>query len=342
MTRRSLALALSGLLTLGLTVGASATPVPYVAYEPGPTFNTLGEVGGTPLISVTGRQTFATDGHLDLTTISVQSQLTLTEAVRDWFDPNRAVVPREFVYPPGQTDKQVQQQNEQAKLDSENAATTAALRQLGIPFTTRVEVRSVDPTLPAAGKLQVDDVVTAVNGTAVTTTSQVRDLIGSTPAGASVTVAYTRGGTPATVTLTPARASSGPARGVIGVTLQEVPEYGFTITISLQEVGGPSAGLMFALGIIDKLQPENLTGGRYIAGTGEITPDGTVGPIGGIQQKMRGARDKGATVFLVPQANCAEAVQRVPAGLRLVKVGSLSDALAGLRALRDGGSPAAC
>jgi PDZ domain-containing protein len=342
VSRRTLTLLLSGLLTVVLTVGASATAVPYVAYEPGPTFNTIGSEGSTPVITVSGRQTYPTDGHLDLTTISVQPRLTLLEAVRDWFDPDRAVVPREFVYPPGQSSRQVDQENQQAKLDSENAATTAALRTLGIPFTTAVEVQAVDKALPAAGKLQPGDALTALDGTPVTTSQGVRDVLGGRPVGSPVTVAYTRGGAPATVTITTAKAPSGPARSIIGVTLLERPKYPFSITISLQDVGGPSAGLMFTLGIIDKLLPESLTGGRYIAGTGTVSGDGTVGPIGGIPQKLRGARDKGATVFLVPADNCAEALKRVPAGLRLVKVTSVSSALAALRSLRDGGSPAGC
>jgi PDZ domain-containing protein len=337
-----LTLLLSGALTVALVLAATVTAVPYVAYEPGPTFNTLGAPGGTPVIAVSGRPTYPTDGHLDLVTISVRSRLTLLEALADWFDRDRAVVPREFVYPPGRSDRDVEQENQQEKLDSETAATTAALRQLGVPFTTTVQVQTVDSALPAAGKLRPGDVITSIDGRAVTTSQAVRDAIAARPVGAQLSVSYTRDGAPGQAVLTTVASRSGPSRPLIGVTLLEVPQYPFRIQISLQDVGGPSAGLMFALGIIDKLSPESLTGGKFIAGTGVISPDGKVGAIGGIAQKMRGARDQGATVFLAPADNCAEALQDVPSGLRLVRVSTLADALDDLRTLRDGGSPPGC
>jgi len=114
------------------------------------------------------------------------------------------------------------------------------------------------------------------------------------------------------------------------------------VTINLKEVGGPSAGMMFALGIIDKLGPDSLTGGRHIAGTGEITADGTVGPIGGIGEKLLSARRAGATLFLAPAGNCAEAARSLPAGLVVAKVATLQDALTALQAVRDGGTPVTC
>jgi PDZ domain-containing protein len=108
------------------------------------------------------------------------------------------------------------------------------------------------------------------------------------------------------------------------------------VKINISNIGGPSAGLMFALGIVDKLTPGDLTGGRFVAGTGEIETNGKVDPIGGVQQKMAGARNAGATVFLTPAANCPDAVRAVPAGLRLIKVRSLSGALDALAALKAG------
>ena len=342
MSRRVLTLALGGALTVALTTAASVVQVPYVAYLPGPTFNTLGEVGGTPIIDVEGRETFPTEGNLDLTTISVRSSLTLAEALRDWFDPDNAVVPREFVFPPGETDEDVRRQNEQRKLDSENAATIAALRQLEVPFTTQVEVQSAEPGLPADGLLEAGDVLTAVDGKPVTGSADLRELISARPVGSEVRIAYERDGAPGEAVITTARPAGGEDRSIIGVLLVERPVYDFTIDITLQDVGGPSAGLMFALGIIDKLGPESITGGRYVAGTGEISADGTVGPIGGIPQKLVAARARGAEVFLVPEGNCDEALERVPDGLRLVKVTTLSDALASLQLLDEGGDPPGC
>jgi Lon-like protease len=342
VSRRALSLLLAGLLAGGLTAAATVTPVPYVAYQPGPTFDTLGDVGGTPVIAIEGRETFPTDGQLDLTTISVLPRLTLVQAVAGWFDRDRAVVPREFVYPPGQTDDEVARRNEERKLESENAATIAALNQLGVPFTLSVEVQRVEPGLPAEGVLEAGDVLTAVDGRPVEGSAQLRELISERPPGTDVRIGYEREGEPAEAVITTARPESGEARSIVGILLAERPEYPFTVTITLQRVGGPSAGLMFALGIIDKLGPESVTGGTYVAGTGEINGEGQVGAIGGITQKLVAAREKGAEVFLVPAANCPEARERSPEGLLLLRVGTLQEALDGLGALRDGGEPPTC
>lgn len=341
MSRRILTLLLSGVLAALLAGGAAVAPVPYVAYLPGPTFDTLGEVGGTPVIAVDGRRTFPTEGHLDLTTVSVRSDLSLGEAVLDWFDRDRAVVPREFVFPPGQTDEQVRLENEQRKLESESTATIAALRQLDVPFTTSITVQRVEPGMPADGALQDGDVLTAVDGRSVASSAELRERVSGTEPGTDLRIGYVREGEPGEAVVTTAKAD-GEDRSIIGVLLQEVPEYGFSIDITLQDVGGPSAGLMFALGIIDKLGPESITGGLYVAGTGEITADGEVGPIGGIPQKLVAARDRGAEVFLVPEGNCAQASERVPDGLRLVKVSTLQGALDALETVREGGEPPGC
>ena len=129
---------------------------------------------------------------------------------------------------------------------------------------------------------------------------------------------------------------------IIGIEVQQQYKFPFTVTIDVGNIGGPSAGMMFALGIIDMLTTENLTGGKFIAGTGEITPAGQVEPIGGIQQKMAAARSAGATVFLTPSANCANTAGAVPAGLRLVKVSTLSQAVSDLEALKAGKSVPSC
>lgn len=343
MTRRTLTLLLSGVLAVLLTAGASAATVPYVAYAPGPTFDTLGESDGTPVIEVEGREVFPTDGRLDLTTISLRSQLTLTEAVIGWLRRDRAVVPRELVFPPGDSDEVVRQRNAERLIASETAATTAALTQLGVPFTVQVEVDAVQPGLPADGRLQEGDVLTSVDGEPVTGSQDLRERVASREPGSTLTVGYLREDEPGEAELTTAAPEAGEARSVIGVQLAEVPEYPFDITITLTDVGGPSAGLMFALGILDKLGPESLTSGRYVAGTGEISTNGTVGPIGGIPQKIAAAADKGAEVFLVPDQNCAEAAASAPDGIRLVRVSTLQGALDALEALReDGPEPPGC
>ena len=338
MSRRTLSLLLSGALAVVLLLGALVAHVPYVALGPGPTFNTLGANDGTPVIDVQGHEVYPDTGHLDLTTVGVRASLSLGEALVGWLRRDEAVVPRELVFPPGQSDAQVDAQNAKEMTQSQDAATTAALGELGIPVS--VVVGDVQAGSPAAGALRPGDVLATVDGTPVTDPAQLRTLVSDRAVGAPVRIGYRRGSAEATATLTTAASTDSPPRSIIGVSTTVT--YPFTVKIALKDVGGPSAGLMFALGIIDKLQPGSLTNGKYVAGTGEITPEGRVQPIGGIQQKLRGARGKGATVFLVPADNCADAAANRPRGLELVKVSSLDEAVKALAEVRAGGTPTGC
>ncbi len=342
MSRRALTLLLASVLALALAVAGGTQPVPYVALTPGPAFNTLGSVGGTPVLSITGHATYPAQGSLDLTTVSVKDRITLFEALWGWMSPSEAVVPREVVFPPNQTAQQVDTQNTALMRQSQDDATTAALRELGIPSQTTVEVDVVAAGAPAAGSLKPGDVLRVIDGQKVTTSASLRVLIGKHRPGQAVRIGYTRGGKVATATVTTIASTDTPRRAIIGITPREVSSFPIKVSIMLKDVGGPSAGLMFALGIIEKLGPESLTGGRDIAGTGEITADGKVGPIGGIAQKMLGAKEQHATVFLSPADNCAEAKANKPSGIALVKVTTLKDALAALAVLRAGGTPPSC
>ncbi len=334
MTRRGWTLLVAAVLAVALLLGGLALPVPYVALSPGPVSNTLGEMDGKPLIVVVGHRTYPTTGRLDLTTVEETSGLDMGSALRSWLSSQDAVIPEEAIKPPGESDEQLQQQNTQDMLDSQTAATDAAMHQLGVkPTSTQVVVFALTPNSPSAGKLAPGDQIVSVNGTAVTSNDQLRTLIGGTRPGSAVQVGYRRAGKPATAQIVTAEVGG---RSVIGVLNQEKKTYPFTVRIQLNSVGGPSAGLMFALGIVDKLTPDNLTGGKAIAGTGTITSTGAVGPIGGIAQKLLGARQSGATVFLVPPGNCNEAKQATPAGLTLVKTATLSDAVDELTRLRGG------
>jgi PDZ domain-containing protein len=340
VSRRLLTLLLASLLALGLALTAAVARVPYVALGPGPTYNTLGQVDGTPVLEVKGRPTFPTDGQLDLTTVGVQAKLTLAQALQGWFARDLAVVPREVVFPPGRTDEQVDQENQQAMRESQSAAVAAAAEQLGLD--PQVLVQELGEDSPSQGRLRADDVLTAVDGTPVADAEQLRTLISARKPGQPVRITYLRGGrtAEAEVVTKATEGEGGTPRAVIGVVTEE--RYPLDVTINLQDVGGPSAGLMFALGILDKVGPDSLTGGKYVAGTGEISADGTVGPIGGITQKLIAARRKGAVAFLVPAENCKEAATRPPAGLTLVKVGTLTEALDGLKAVRGGTEPSTC
>jgi len=224
-------------------------------------------------------------------------------------------------------------------VNSQQTATAAALCQLGVSFTTVDTIEGTEKGKPAYGVLKKGDVISAVDGTPVTCRHDAATLIRARKPGARVRLTIRRDGTTRTFDLATADVQGQP---VVGVEVVESFVFPFKVKISINDIGGPSAGMMFALGIIDKLTSANLTGGRFIAGTGEIEADGTVDPIGGIQQKMAGARAAGATVFLAPAQNCADTSGAVPAGLRLVKVSSLSGAIHALQAIKQGRPVPSC
>ena len=342
MSRRALTLSLASLLALGLALAGMWVSVPYVTLSPGPAFDTLGSVGAKPVLSVKGRPTYPTDGTLDLTTVSVVDRVTLLQALKGWLSSTEAVVPREVVFPPDQTSEQTQKQNQQEMQQSQNDAIAAALHQLGVPGKTVVKVAGIAPGKPADGRLRSGDVITTVDGAKVTDVKKLRALLSARRVGDTAVVGYLRDGKPGVVTVPTVASTDKPVRAVIGIEATEQTTFPVTVDVQLDDVGGPSAGLMFALGIIDKLEPGSLTGGLRIAGTGEISSDGTVGVIGGVHQKMVGARRAGATVFLAPAGNCDAAKKDVPSGLRLVKVSTLKGALAALATLRAGGTPPSC
>ena len=336
MSPRVATLAAAGVLVVVLAAVAALLPVPYVALSPGPTTNTLGAVGDTALIRIDGRRTYPTDGHLDLTTVSVlggpRQRLDIVTALSGWLDDEVAIVPEEQIYPGDETAEEVERQSAAEMTESQENATTAALRELGIPVTTRVLVDMLSEDSPSEGKLRPGDVVVEVDGQPATGGARLRELITAHEPGERVDLVVRRDGRRLERTIT-TKESDG--RAIIGILTRDDADYPFTVEISLRDVGGPSAGLMFALGIVDKLTPGALTGGRYVAGTGTIDDEGHVGAIGGIPQKMVGAADAGATDFLVPADNCQEAVRTAPDGLRLVKVESLATAVDALEALRE-------
>jgi PDZ domain-containing protein len=344
MSRRSLTLLIAAVGTAVAIAVCVLVPVPYVILGPGPTLNTLGkDASGQPLITIEGHPTYPTNGHLNLTTVSYQgcqgNQFNIFTALVAWLNPHEAVVPEGEICPAGQTQQQTQEQNTQEMTNSQQTATAAALTELHIPYTTEVVVVQTEPGFPAAGVLKAGDVITAVDGKPVTGQSSLTGLISAHPAGSTLTVTIVRDGQTMNVQVGTKESGGHP---VMGVAVEEQYKFPFTVKISVGDIGGPSAGMMFALGIIDKLTHDNLTGGKFIAGTGEITASGQVLPIGGIEQKMLGARNAGATVFLTPASNCADTKGAVPAGLRLVKVSTLNQAVTDLEALKTGASLPSC
>jgi Lon-like protease len=342
-TRRQLTLLIAAAAIAACLVVASLIPVPYVILSPGPTLNTLGTQGGKALIQISGHRTYPVSGHLNLVTISYQGGpsdgFNLFTALQAWLSPHDAVVPEAELFGPNQTQQQVTRQDTQAMASSQELAQAAALCQLNIPYRVLDTVTLVYPRTPAAGVLKKGDIITAVDGKALTCRADAGTMIRDHPPGSTVRLTVDRHGATRQFLLKTADVRG---NAVVGVGVLETYRFPFQVKINVGSIGGPSAGMMFALGIIDKLTPGGVTGGRFIAGTGEISATGQVSPIGGIQQKMAGARAAGATIFLTPAANCPDTRGAVPQGLRLVKVYTLAGAVADLHALRTGGSVPSC
>ncbi len=343
----------STLMLIALLCAGVFLPVPYSEMSPGPTVNTLGEHGGEPVLQISGHRTYPTDGHLNMTTVRVTSadyRMNLAEAVYGWLAHDDKIVPHDTLYPDGKTEQQSTQENAEEFSQSQESAKVAALKELGIPVKSWVIVSTVVKDSPAQGNLHAGDVIKAVDGTAVKQPADVAKLVTAHKPGQKVVftivpakdqAAAAKQNKDATVTkdvtLTTAEShDTGAKRAVVGISAGTDHTFPFTIDIKLADVGGPSAGLMFALGIYDKLTPGSLTGGKFVAGTGTIDDDGKVGPIGGIEMKTVGARDKGAQYFLTPADNCAAAASDTPSGLTLVKVKTIGDALGALKDISAG------
>jgi PDZ domain-containing protein len=341
VTRRNAVLTAGVVLLVLFGVLGTTTPVPYVKQTPGPTYNTLGAIDGQPIISVEGRTPNKVRGNLNLTTVLVsrKNHLSLVKAVQGWFDDEIRVVPEESVYPPDRSEKQTTEANREAFLTSEQAAEIVALGHLGYP--TKVVVLGLPEKSPAEGQLEEGDAIEAVNGQPTPDQKTLAAVLAAIPGSTPVTVSYTRLGTPGTASIVTRTAENGKG-SLLGIQIREQPSAPFDVHIQVGDVGGPSAGLMLTLGILDKVGDDDLTGGAVVAGTGTMDVTGAVGPIGGITLKMVAARKIGAKLFLVPAGNCAEATAAADPGFPLAKVADLDDALKALADFEAGRTPAAC
>jgi PDZ domain-containing protein len=345
LEQRSAVLLIAGFATVLLATALAFIPVPYAVFGPGPVVNTLGEVQGRRLISVTGRQAYPTTGTLDMTTVRVfggpGTRISLLSALTAWVSDTRAAVPEEAVFPPGQSQQQTQEQDRLLMVSSQESATAAALGALDIPVPTKLTIAGVSPDVPAVNVLKPQDVLVEVQGTRIQDLTQLRALLQKVEPGDEVRLTVRRGNAEQELVTRTTRGEDG--QTLLGVFLDPKFTFPFTVKIDIPDVSGPSAGMVFALGIIDTLTPGDLTGGKRIAGTGTIDADGTVGPIGGIQQKLVGARQAGADYFLAPSVNCDEVRGHVPDGLQVVRVSTLTDARRAMEAIagnRAGSLPA--
>lgn len=338
MSRRTVASLLAVAVLVGLVGLASRLPVPYVTVSPGPTIDVLGKTDGEPIVQVSGRRTYPTSGELRLTTVSVtspDSRVSLGAALGGWLQPDVDVLPFESMYPSDRTAEQERAESAAQMVSSQDAAIAAALTELGYRLRTYAEVTGVTSGGPSEGKLEPRDRVLRADGHRVRAVEDLLAVVDETTPGDRIDLRVRRDGRPLRVTITTVAAQDDPDQALIGVLVGTGYAFPFDVTIALDDsIGGPSAGLVFSLSVYDTLTPGSLVDAT-VAGTGTISPDGVVGPIGGIHQKIAAARDVGASLFLVPPGNCEGAVDAAVGGVRLVRADTLHAAVEALESYAE-------
>ncbi len=340
MTRQTWTAVVSAILFVVSAGVLAFTPTPFVTWTPGGTQDVLGTTAqGTPVITVEGLETHETTGELRLTTVyqtRADSALSLPEAMLAYVLPNRDVLPRWAVYPAGRSPEQVEEQERQLMKGAQDHAVVAALRSAGVTVRELPMVQAVRVSGPANGKLEPGDFVVKIDNVDVTTVDSVQAMIRDKGVGQKLVVGYLRQGQPMSTTIDTVGSANNGQLATVGVTWTTGYDHEPQVRYDGvdPEIGGGSAGLVFALAIYDRITPGDLLKGRKVAGTGGITASGQVTSIGGIQEKIAGAESQGTTVFLVPAANCAD-TSGVSTSMTLAKVGSLSDAITALRDLDD-------
>ena len=331
----------AGVATLGLFAAGALIPPDFVTEGAGPTFNTIGEYKGKQLLSISGHPTYPTDGNLDMTTVYVaggpNGATSALNVLSAWFNKDATALPAAALYEPTMTQQQVSSQNTADMTNSQNSAQAAAAKYLDLDYSTTLTVQG--STQDGAAKLSKGDVLRSVNGEQLKSYDQLKQALADGK-GAPVDLGYSHGkdGEEETVTVTPKKDdSSGEYR--LGLYLKSDYDFPFHVDYGLDSVGGPSAGMMFTLGIIDEMTDGKMTGGKHFAGTGTIDAQGKVGPIGGIRQKMIGAKNDGASIFLAPSENCDEVKGHIPDGLSVVSVSSIDDAAQAVEKVGQGEDP---
>jgi PDZ domain-containing protein len=330
----------SWLFTLSLLAGVyllAFAQTPYVIESPGQVFDVLGSNAGVPVIQISKANTYPTTGRLDLLTVLQLGNPDHTpswgEVISAWLDPSKAVLPLNEVFPPGQNSKQVLAEASAMMTSSQQEAIAASLTYLGYKVPTQTYIASIVKGGASEGLLHADDIILSVGGQKVSNLDELHTAVGKWVGPKPLDVSVLRKGSAVNVSVVPKVVDKALRIGVMVGTKYKFP---IDVKLQLQDVGGPSGGMMFALGIIDELTPGSMTGGYHIAGTGTISRDGKVGAIGGIRQKMFAASGQGATWFLAPASNCNEVVGHVPSGLRVVRVSTLKQAISALKIISTG------
>jgi PDZ domain-containing protein len=289
------------------------------------------------VISITDTETYPTTGRLDLLTVLQKGNPTQSpswaEVIQAWMDPSQAVLPMNEVFPSGQSTKEVVAEASAMMKSSQQEAIAAALLYQGYKISTHTYIDSIIKGGASEGIIHADDLLLSVDGKKIADLDQLRNVVGAWVGPKPLDIKLMRDGQELNVAVTPKKIDGALRIGVMVGTKYMFP---INVTLQLEDVGGPSGGMMFALGIIDELTPGSLTGGFHIAGTGTIQASGIIGPIGGIRQKLYAARDAGATWFLAPAHNCGEVVGHVPSGIRVVKITTLEEAVNSLKSIAAG------
>ena len=338
-SRRHLTFAVSTLLTALLLAALMWVPAPYVVRTPGPTKDVLSEVNSQPLITISDEESYDPSGQLLLTTVGVQggpaANVSFAQVLMGWLDSDRAVYPVETVYPPESTQEEIETVNNALMVTSQENATYAALTELDYTVPMTLTVQEVLDESQAHDVVRSGDVLVSLNGQAIDTYATLVSQLDAVTPGEAVTLEVMREEELAEVSVTTigSQDSSG-AR--LGLTIDIGFDFPFDVGIAIDNIGGPSAGMIFALGIMDMLTEADELDGAVVAGTGTIDTEGNVGPIGGIRQKLHGAKRDGAEWFLAPASNCDEVVGHTPEGLDVIAVETLSDAWTAVQAIGSG------
>ena len=343
--RRSVA-AGTFILVVALVVAVFMVPVNAVIEAPGPTWNVLdnGSSSDQDVLKVSGTETYPTEGALRMTTVSVSGcpgyPVTTADLIAAWFSSDKRIVDRNEVCPQDQSAEQVEETGKAQMTASQDSAVIAALIETGMAGAMHLTVTEVTEQQTST-EIQADDVLETITPeggqtTTITSFSQLRELMTTIPEGTRVTLGVRRGEQQVPAALTTIAPQEGTTGSLLGLSLRVSVDSQVEATFGLSDVGGPSAGMMFALGVVDEITPGSLTGGKDISGTGTIDMNGQVGPIGGIQQKMAGARNAGSTFFLAPASNCDEVKGHEPEGMQVFAVSTLHEAVTATEAIASG------
>lgn len=325
-------------LAIGIAVAAGVFLIPtgYVIERPGQVFNVMGEIDGKPVISSEDVETFASESRFDVTTVSLVGNREATpswiQVLLAWIDPDQVVLPLDEVFPENFSSEQFKAESSLQMEVSQQDAIAVALQEIGYQVPKVLYVNTVLEDAPASGKLIAGDILVAANDKPVATFDQFKSEIQLAGANA-LSIDVVRDGEPLSIEISPRLTED---VWVIGAMIGYTYDFPFAMDLQLGEVGGPSGGLIFSLGVLDSLTEGSLAGSTHVAGTGTISPEGQVGPIGGIELKMLGAKNAGAELFLAPIANCEEIIGQIPDDLTVATVRDLSEALTKIELFTSG------